>query len=239
MKQIIVDNQVTSYYITEDGRCYNSITGKYLRGQYSKYGYLNYYLTLPSGKKRRIYCHRLVANAYIPNDNPIEKNQVNHIDGNKKNNCVENLEWVTPRENTIHSIEHGLKPTKDVYCFDKNKKMIKKYDNTRCALQDLGINDISRSCLEQQLRVEKKSLLYGYYWSYDPEIDQTIVFENGGVSKPVLQYTLDGNFVKRFVSISAAARSIGVKRCTHISECCQRKINQYKGYVWRYEEDIV
>lgn len=62
-----------------------------------------------NGKIKTLMVHRIVANAFI--DNPLGKKQVNHIDGNKKNNCVENLEWCTNGENQTHAYRIGLKGT--------------------------------------------------------------------------------------------------------------------------------
>lgn len=67
------------------------------------------YLRVGIGHENPQYVHRLVAETYIPNPDPETKTQVNHIDGNKHNNSVENLEWCTPSENGRHAFRTGLK----------------------------------------------------------------------------------------------------------------------------------
>lgn len=72
------------------------------------------YLTVWLSKNAKMKClkvHRLVAQAFIPN--PDDKRTVNHIDGNKKNNGVENLEWATHSENIIHANKTGLRAVTD------------------------------------------------------------------------------------------------------------------------------
>ena len=59
-----------------------------------------------NGKCKRHLVHRIVATAFLPN--PLNKAYVNHIDGDKQNSNLENLEWSTPTENSIHAHEHGL-----------------------------------------------------------------------------------------------------------------------------------
>ena len=70
--------------------------------------YPGYYVVnlTKSGDQRTQYVHILVAQSFIPN--PENKSYVNHIDGDKLNNCLENLEWVTPTENSRHAWQIGL-----------------------------------------------------------------------------------------------------------------------------------
>ena len=71
------------------------------------YGYMRTSLAKGSiGKQVRVNTHRLIAEAFIPN--PDNKKFVNHKDGNKLNNSLDNLEWVTPKENVDHARKTGL-----------------------------------------------------------------------------------------------------------------------------------
>ena len=81
-------------------------------------GYMKVGLKLPGTRlAKQCTIHRLVAIAFIPN--PENKDQVNHIDGIKTNNTIDNLEWVTRSENQIHAIQMGLvDPTKNLPWFN-------------------------------------------------------------------------------------------------------------------------
>lgn len=91
-----------NYFITEEGLVYSNISNKLklMKQQKTYRGYYYIDLRIEKNKLRR-YIHRLVAETYI--DNPNNLPQVNHIDKNKSNNYIGNLEWTTNHKNAIHS----------------------------------------------------------------------------------------------------------------------------------------
>jgi len=103
------------YSVTKDGRVYSHARydsrghlskGKWMNPSPDNKGYLR--VTLRSnGCQKTLKVHRLVAQLFIPN--PHCKPEVNHIDGNKANNNLHNLEWSTSSENASHAFRTGLK----------------------------------------------------------------------------------------------------------------------------------
>lgn len=138
------------------------------------------YLVVHLSKDGKVYnrmIHSLVAKAFIPNTDC--KRIVNHIDGDKHNNVVSNLEWVTYKENSLHAQRLGLR--------DPHKNNIPKgKDNFH--------------------------------------------------SKPILQYSKEGTFIKEWGCISDAARHVGCNPCMITNNAAGRTKSAH-GYVWRYPNE--
>lgn len=107
------------------------VKGKILKSQKNTSGYNQVSLYNGSRSSRKVhFVHRLVAKAFIDG----EKDSVNHIDGNKDNNNVDNLEWVTKSENTVHAYENGLmKRCKKVFVTLPNGKLKIFHNTAECS----------------------------------------------------------------------------------------------------------
>lgn len=134
----------------------------------SNKGYECILLCKNASKKKKLI-HRIVAETFIPN--PENKPQVNHIDGNKKNNNVKNLEWVTNGENEKHAYENNMKfkhygkdngMSKPILKYDLNWNFIEEYDSIKQASKEnnIGVSTIVY-CLKGKTKKPTK-----YYFKY-------------------------------------------------------------------------
>ena len=120
-KWIWIKGNKTKYKICVDGKVLNTSNGKYMKGGKDKNGYHIVSLTFKKKKYTR-KVHRLVAEAFIPNPNNLP--EVNHKNGDKFDNCIDNLEWVSPHYNTYHAYQNELRKGKCL-TIDNVKKICK------------------------------------------------------------------------------------------------------------------
>lgn len=148
-----------NYSISNFGNVYSKKHNIILKSYKNLYGYL--IVNLINKKKRKQFqVHRLVAENFIFNINNLPC--VNHIDGNKQNNNINNLEWVSYSENQQHSYKIGLRKTKKIIQYDLDGNFIKTWDSIKEASVNLNINacGILNCCKKRS----KKS--GGYIWRY-------------------------------------------------------------------------
>ncbi|ASJ80019.1 HNH endonuclease [Lactococcus phage PLgY-30] len=153
-------NGFENYAVSNLGRVVNIKSGRSLKPFIDKSGYLRHCLC-ENNKRKYVFLHRLIAIAFI--DNPKEKPCVNHIDEDKLNNSLDNLEWCTIKENNVHGarVERASKKCfKSVIQLDLDGNALKEFESLKQAEQETGAlaSHISSCCSG-----ERKSA-GGYKW---------------------------------------------------------------------------
>lgn len=140
-------------------------SSKKLKKQVNNCGYEYVILSSKEEKHKTLTVHRIVAKTFIPN--PEEKEDVNHIDGNKLNNNVNNLEWTTTQENIIKRYEIGIDGNnyKRVSQFDKDGNLVGSFPSSYEAERITGISrtHIGGCCRGERLTAG------GYVWKFEIE----------------------------------------------------------------------
>jgi hypothetical protein len=126
----------------------------------------NYYIVTlvdNSGSRRNRPVHRLMCETFLPNLE--NKAHVNHIDGNKLNNCLTNLEWATEQENSQHAVDTGLTThdhcSKEIHQYTKSGEFIATYCSDREATRQTNVPFQNISKVTRGLRKSAG----GYFWS--------------------------------------------------------------------------
>lgn len=151
----------SKYKITNDGRVYSEYLGDFIKPYYSKGGYVRVKLNY-GDRSKKVMMHRLVAMAFIPN--PYNKPQVDHINRNRADNRVENLQWVTAQENSQLAVERGSKDSMKYTFINKKTGEIMEFTNRHQMLKKFG-----KFCLRylRQIVTGVRTPMSGMFADYD------------------------------------------------------------------------
>jgi hypothetical protein len=225
------------------GRWHGGLFLKPLLNKQNGYYFINLYR---QGRHFHRPIHILIAQAFIPN--PLNKPQVDHIDGDKTNNHVSNLRWATAKENMNNPNTHcrmSDSAKKNPVSGNKNpfSRVVAQYsldgdfiaNFESCGLASKATG-ISRDIINQCARgITNKG--GGYRWIYltesrAKERSALYIGLNGTI---IEQFSLDGELIKQYVSIRDAARQNGYRPSSmfHAVRQGTNKNKPYKGFVWK------
>lgn len=217
-----------TYGVSKDGRVMNLITKKILKPNLVSKLYPTIYLYDRHKKPKNCLIHRLVANAYIPN--PGHLPQVNHKDGNKHNNNVDNLEWVTAKGNTNHAYNTGL-ISLNVYVsvYDKETGITTDYRSVNDAARALGTYH------RLLIAYIKNSERYPFKGRYVIRVkDEERLINNlnsNNFGKMVYLYDLINKTHATYASMAIMSYYTGLKSFENITELTMNKL----GYAMSYD----
>ena len=147
------------YQISNYGNVYSFYSNKILKPAKDTKGY--YFVNLVKDRKNKTKrIHRLIAIHFI--SNPNNKREVNHVDGNRGNNDLKNLEWVTPSENSLHALYILCKKIKPVIQMDLKGNVIKIYQSATIASKETNTDRGGIICVSQG----KQNSSGGFKWVY-------------------------------------------------------------------------
>lgn len=150
------------YILHDDGSLYSPKTQRFLKPLKDSKGYLYYDLRRKKVKYKCPKVHRLVMLAF---SNDEEKEEINHKDGNKSNNSIENLEWCDHVQNRKHAIYMKLKNEVDygIAQYDLDGNLLRVYTTCRDALKALGKNYDQSGNIGRVVRGKRRTA-FGFVW---------------------------------------------------------------------------
>jgi hypothetical protein len=216
-----------------------NVKGRIMTCRINDQGYYSVGVRKPN-YKTNIPVHRAIALAFIPN--PENKPCINHINGIKTDNRIENLEWCTHSENNKHALDIGLRKTPEhvyksgddsnksisVIKFDVFGNYIKKYGCMKLAAKDSNTSPCGiRMCCNKD-----GVLAGGFQWRWY-ESNKSVKFIGVAKNRVLLMFNKNGEFINKFTSPKEAERFTGVSSGS-ISRCTRGLATSAGGYLWTY-----
>lgn len=188
------------------------------------------------GISKKVALHRLLAIAFIPN--PDNKRTVNHIDGNKLNNCLSNLEWATDSENVKHAYDNDLQPYRRNYTLPEYEAMLKNRFLQGESLTAISTS-VNQSLTQLSLHLREAAIRLGIEEQYIAELkaqkaqrSKTTGHSNRNL---ITLHMIDKDtleVLQVFSSISEAKDFLKVKSCGPISNVIAGRQKSAYGYFW-------
>ena len=219
------------YYITPQGDVVNT-KGKTLAYTVNKKtGYKTVSLWKNNlGSSKTI--HRLVALTYLTNPNNLP--EVNHIDGNKLNNHVDNLEWVTRSENMIHAYGTGLVEQTKLLDAPTYESLLERFllGESMTALASEHSAGLTRVTINMRKLAKDK----GIHEKFEAQLKEQKRIRNAKANaakqQEVVQYTLDGELVAIHASLTSASKALGKTTTGPISNAVRGVSKSAYGFKW-------
>uniref|UniRef100_A0AC35U3T3 G_PROTEIN_RECEP_F1_2 domain-containing protein n=1 Tax=Rhabditophanes sp. KR3021 TaxID=114890 RepID=A0AC35U3T3_9BILA len=152
-RRIVWQGVNKNYEVSIFGNVRNFMLKRPLSPYTTRTGYYGTVLKIFNHGHKSLYVHRLIGLAFI--DKPENKRQINHLNEIKKDNFVDNLEWVTAQENSLHSI------VKEVVQLDENDEVVAFYESVKSAAQSVEVTTATISAY-----IKNGRSLHGFKWQY-------------------------------------------------------------------------
>ena len=202
------------------GKCYYKAPERILKPRKNGGGYLVVMLS-KNGKVKTCRVHRLVATAFIPNPNNLP--QINHIDENKGNNHMENLEWCDSKYNNNYGT-HNKRVSEKLRGRKQSKESVEKRAEK---MRGRKLSEEHKKKVAEKLRGRKQS-------------KESIKKRAKKMSKPLYSINKESGLITYWESINDASRHLGISP-GGICDCLKGKHKSIAGYYWHYanSEEVV